>query len=217
MAIIHFISLVQKKKLYIIIRKSCIAMGLFVASLCLAKDNFNNQAILNQKCSDPQVIQRVDKAKKEIHDRMYLTLATVDENAAPWNTPVYSAFDKKYNFYWMSSVTSQHSRNIRFNGNVFSVIYDSTASEGTGFGVYMRGHSRELNSSDLEEINHAIAIMAARIHRVDLPPASHYLTPFPRRIYQFIPDQVWVNILMTVKGQKVDKRLEITRCIIAKS
>ena len=195
--------------MYSHIRYSCIVIILFIASFCLAAENFNNQT-----CSDPQMILLVDKAKKEINDRLYLTLATVDESASPWNAPVYSAFDQQYHFYWMSALSSQHSKNIRLNGNVFSVIYDSTAPEGTGFGVYIRGHARDLNTSDVDEINHGIAVMGARIHRTDLPPASNYLPPFPRRVYQFIPDQIWVNIIINDQGQKIDKRLEITQCIV---
>src|SRR3990167_5717173 len=138
--------------MYVIIRNSCVIIGLLFASVSLAKDDSTFK-----RCSDPQIIQLVDKAKKEINDRIYLSLATVDENSSPWNAPVYSAFDQKYNFYWMSAVTSQHSKNIRFNSKTFSVIYDSTVPEGTGFGVYLRGDSYELNSNDVDEINHGIA------------------------------------------------------------
>jgi len=72
----------------------------------------------------------------------------------------------------------------------------------------------ELNSIDIDEINHGIAVMAARIHRSDLPPTSNYLFPFPRRVYKFIPHQAWVNTIVTIQGKKVDQRLEITRCLL---
>src|SRR5580658_3760789 len=142
--------------MHVVIRNSCVVAGFFFVSVCLAsaERNFNYETMSNQKCSDPIIIQLVDEAKKEINDRMYLTVATVDENSSPWNAPVYSAFDQKYNFYWMSAITSQHSINIRLNSKAFAVIYDSTVPEGTGFGVYMRGNSRELSASDFDEINH---------------------------------------------------------------
>jgi hypothetical protein len=160
------------------------------------------------------MIQIVKKAKEEINNRLYLTLATVDDNSAPWNAPVYSAFDSKYHFYWMSSSNSQHSKNIRFNNRTFAVIYNSTAPEGTGFGVYLRGHSYELNAKNMDEINHGISVMGMRIHRSHLPPASDYLSPFPRRIYKFIPHQAWVNTMVIIQGKKVDQRLEITNCLL---
>ena len=192
-----------------IIRNSCAVIGLFFVHVGFAAD-----MLLDQKCSDPQMIQIIAKAKEEIKERLYLTLATVDNNSSPWNAPVYSAFDLKYNFYWMSSLTSQHSKNIRFNSKTFAIIYDSTVPEGTGFGVYLRGNSYEMNSKDIDEIIHGIAVMSARIHRSDLPPASDYLFPFPRRVYKFIPHQAWVNTIVTIKGKKVDQRLEITHCLL---
>ncbi len=172
------------------------------------------EKLLGQECSDPNIIQVVAKAKEEIKSRLYLTLATVDNNSSPWNAPVYSAFDKEYNFYWMSSLKSQHSKNIRYNSKTFAVIYDSTVPEGMGFGVYLRGNSYELNSIDIDEITHGIAVMATRLHRFDLPPIRNYLFPFPRRVYKFIPHQVWVNTIVTIQGKKVDQRLEITRCLL---
>lgn len=193
-----------------------ISAGLLFGSLCSAAGDLKyiHETVTNEECFDPKIIQLVDKAKKEINDRLYLTLATVDDNHLPWNAPVYSAFDEKFHFYWMSSLTSQHSKNIRFNKNTFAVIYNSTAPEGTGFGVYLRGKSDELDVNDIENINHGIAVMGARIHRTNLPPASDYLYPFPRRVYEFIPQQIWVNIVVDIQGKKVDERLEITQCLL---
>src|SRR5688572_29561900 len=104
-----------------IFRNSCAIMGLFFVHI-----GFAAEQLLDQNCSDPQMIQIISKAKEEINNRLYITLATVDNNYSPWNAPVYSAFDQKYSFYWMSSLTSQHSENIRLNGKAFAVIYDST-------------------------------------------------------------------------------------------
>lgn len=187
-------------------RNGCLITGLFFINMSFAVNKPN--------CFDPQMIQMVNKAKTEINNRMYLTLATVDDNSAPWNAPVYSAFDVKYNFYWMSSITSQHSKNIRSNNKTFAVLYDSTVNEGTGFGVYLRGNSYELDATDINEIDHGIAVLGARIHRSDLPPSSDYLAPFPRRVYKFIPMQVWVNTIVNIQGKKVDQRLEITDCLL---
>lgn len=145
---------------------------------------------------------------------MYITLATVDSHSSPWNAPVYTAFDKKHHFYWMSSLTSQHSQNIRGNGKTFTVIYNSTVPEGKGFGVYLRGNSYELKSTDIEDIKHGIQVIASRINRPYTRPASEFLYPNPRRVYKFIPNQAWVNTIITVAGKRVDRRLEITHCLL---
>lgn len=188
-------------------KKISVIIGVLFSSLSLAKNDSE------LRCYDPQMITLVDKAKNEINERMYLTLATVDKKSTPWNTPVYSAFDQQYNFYWMSTFTSQHSRNIRYNRRTFVVMYDSTVPEGKGFGVYMRGNAYELNLRDLVEIKHGIEVMGKRIHRALLPSAYDYLSPFPRRVYKFIPQQVWVNTVLNIKGNRIDQRVEITHCL----
>jgi hypothetical protein len=200
--------------MHVIKKKISILFGLLFSSVSLAENDFYYSTTLGQKCSDPQMVEFVNKAKKEIHNRIYLTLATVDKKSSPWNTPVYSAFDQKYNFYWMSATTSQHSRNIRYNSRTFAVIYDSTVPEGAGFGVYFRGNAYELNSRDLNEIKHGIEVMGKRIYRSALPSANDYLSPFQRRVYKFIPHQIWVNTVINFQGKKIDKRVEITNCML---
>src|SRR3989338_6767285 len=104
----------------------------------------------------------ISKAKKAINDILYITLATCDKNSQPWNSPVYSAFDTNYNFYWASWRENQHSRNIKENEKVFVVIYDSTVPESTGFGVYMRGKAHQLERKDVIEIVKALQLLYSR-------------------------------------------------------
>jgi hypothetical protein len=82
-----------------------------------------------------------DKARSILDRLYYATLSTVDPNGNPWNSPVYCA----YNVYWGSHVESQHSQNIRANGKVFIVVYDSTVQPGDGEGVYYTGACRGAN------------------------------------------------------------------------
>jgi nitroimidazol reductase NimA-like FMN-containing flavoprotein (pyridoxamine 5'-phosphate oxidase superfamily) len=58
-----------------------------------------------------------------VRDIKYITIATASKTGQPWNSPVYSAFDGAYNFYWASDREGQHSRNIRENPQVFLAIY----------------------------------------------------------------------------------------------
>ncbi len=39
----------------------------------------------------------------------YITLATVDAEGVPWNTPVYAAFDDAFRCYWVSASHVRHS------------------------------------------------------------------------------------------------------------
>lgn len=110
----------------------------------------------------------------------------------PWNSPVYSAFDSDYNFYWVSDRHSQHSKNIQENPHIFLTIYNSTILEGTGAdkGVYIQAQAREL--SDPGEIAYAHQLLAGRAGKTSRTP-DHFLNDAPRRIYQAVPERAWVN------------------------
>jgi len=157
----------------------------------------------------------ITKAKKVINDILYITIATCDKNNQPWNSPVYSAFDKNYNFYWASWRENQHSKNIKHNEKVFVVIYDSTVPEGTGFGVYMRGKARQLEARDVIEIAKSLKLLYSRKNKKPRK-LEEFLSILPRRIYKFIPEQVWVNSDGDIKGNFVDSRIDITSGILKK-
>jgi general stress protein 26 len=98
---------------------------------------------------------------KSIH---YITIATVCEDGSPWNSPVSATLDTDFTFKWGSNPENVHSQNIRRDNRVFVVIFDSTAPEGTGEGVYMTGRAEEL-----EEENNSI------------------------KKYRFVPKRIWIN------------------------
>jgi general stress protein 26 len=78
-----------------------------------------------------------------IADVEHATVATVSQSGEPWNTPVYFARDGNF-FYWTSRTDAQHSINIRSNGRVFLVIYDSKRPDSSGCGVYVQAQATEL-------------------------------------------------------------------------
>ena len=93
-------------------------------------------------------------ARQIIGNIKYITIATASADGVPWNTPVYSAFDSDYNFYWASDQESQHSRNIAANPQVLLAIYDSTVPEGTGRGVYVQARATRLETdADIQHGN----------------------------------------------------------------
>ncbi len=146
------------------------------------------------------------KAEAIISKIIYLTLATVSADGRPWNTPVYTAFDARYNFYWTSSPAAQHSKNIKVNPEVAIVIYDSSATEGTGEGVYIQAVASEV--TDPAEIRKAIEFMYSRKNK---PPRAvkDFLGESPRRIYKAAPKKFWMNRLEKISGFLVDSREEI--------
>jgi hypothetical protein len=148
----------------------------------------------------------IKKAAETIKGILYLNIATIAPEGSPWNTPVYSAFDKKLNFYWLSWKLNQHSENIRKDSRAFITIYDSTVPASTGFGVYLKGKAFELNNP--------IDILAGTIEvykREKRKPRDviQFLNKFPRRVYKFIPEKVWVNGEGEINGNYIDNRIEL--------
>lgn len=147
-----------------------------------------------------------ERAKEILSKILYITIATVDDAGRPWNTPVYSAYDEHFNFYWASGIDSTHSRNIRLNPDVFLVVYDSTVPEGTGEGVYIKAYAYELVSE--HEAEAALRCYYGRANKVPPNPSS-FLGSRPRRLYKAVPEQMWVNDLKEVDGTTVDGRVEV--------
>lgn len=151
-----------------------------------------------------------ERAKEIIEKILYLTIASVSEDGQPWNTPVYSAYDKNYNFYWASDQNGQHSRNIRANPNVFLVIYDSTVPEGTGEGVYIKAKAYEL--ADEKEIKDALAPLYTRKHQdPEKRRPAEFLGGYPRRVYKAVPEKFWMNADGEKDGNYIDVRVELEK------
>lgn len=142
-----------------------------------------------------------EKAKREIKANPFMTLATSSGNQ-PWNTPVYCAFDKNYNFFWNSYPGSQHSRNIMENGKAFVVIYNRLE---VGFGVYMQGTAERLIYE--KDIKNALELLWKRKGE-NYTDVKAFTGSVP---YRFVPKRFWVNDETYLNGKKIDIKIEITR------
>jgi nitroimidazol reductase NimA-like FMN-containing flavoprotein (pyridoxamine 5'-phosphate oxidase superfamily) len=147
-----------------------------------------------------------EKARAIIVKTIYITVATFSKNRKPWVTPLYTAYDENYNFFWFSGKNSQHSENVRANNEVAMVIFDSTAPEGTGEGVYMEALVFELE--DEQEIAHAIGCLDKRSHSSPRD-VFDFVDSSPLRVYKAIPQKVWMNIDEKMGSLVVDARIEV--------
>ena len=154
-----------------------------------------------------QPTERDEKAKKIIADIIYVNIATVTGDGRPWNTPVYAAYNERYEFFWASWQDNQHSQNIREGSSVFLTIYNSTAPEGTGEGVYIQAKAFEL--TDPEEIMKALPYYYGRKNKQPRE-AKEFLAPYPRRMYKALPEHFWINDNAQIEGNDVDTRVEVT-------
>lgn len=127
-----------------------------------------------------------EKAKKILAEISYATLATVTSEGKAWNSPVAHDMDGNYNLYWFSDKESEHSKNIRNNPSVFIVIYDSTAPDGEGEGVYIEALAEEL--TDEAEIDRAL-----RINPGNMETGADFLGENVRRCYKAVPQRMWLN------------------------
>ncbi len=128
------------------------------------------------------------RAKEIIKSIHYLTLSTVTPDAKPWNSPLAYSVDNNFNFYFGSPKNTQHSENIKNNENAFVVIYDSTAPDGQGEGVYFTAKVKEL--ANQEEVKHAIEIMFGAESNYNV---SQFIGESKLRAYKITPESVWMN------------------------
>lgn len=133
-------------------------------------------------------IQRAKQILASIH---YATLATVSEDGTLNNSPVQYDLDADLNIYWTSDKNSQHSRNVRNNGKVSIVIYDSTAPVGKGEGVYFEATATELDHTE-KIINTKSDI---QLH------LDEFQGKAVRRIYKASPIHAWLNDVEEINGQ----------------
>ena len=148
----------------------------------------------------------LNRAKSIIEKILYITIATASKDGQPWNSPVYSAYDDNYNFFWASDQKGQHSKNIRENNNIFIVIYDSTVPEGAGEGVYIKAKAHEL--TDEKEIAHALSCLDGRVGKKSHSP-QQFMKDMPRRVYKAVPEKAWVNDEGDINGNYIDIRIKV--------
>jgi hypothetical protein len=146
----------------------------------------------------------IERAKGIIESINYATVATITTDGKPWNSPVFAVHDSELNFYWFSDKKSQHSRNVRANGNVFIAMYDSTVPEGKGNGLYIQATA--------VEVEDVVIVRAARAIKKGPgnDDSGDFLGDAVRRVYQATPQRIWVNSVEIKDGRFVrDLRVEV--------
>ncbi len=134
----------------------------------------------------------------------YVTIATVSPDGQPWNTPVVARFDDDLNLYWVSWRANCHSRNIAHDPRIFVVVYDTSAPEGSGEGLYLQMKASALRSK-------AAVVRAARVYDTSFftDPAPHEQfvdAECPQRLYKATPNAVWYSGEARERGHFIDVR-----------
>ncbi|WDV49778.1 pyridoxamine 5'-phosphate oxidase family protein [Streptomyces coeruleorubidus] len=67
------------------------------------------------------------EARAIIDGNLYMVLATVGADGAPWASPVFYSTEDGRDLYWVSSPEVTHSRNIAHEPRIGIVLHDSRA------------------------------------------------------------------------------------------
>jgi nitroimidazol reductase NimA-like FMN-containing flavoprotein (pyridoxamine 5'-phosphate oxidase superfamily) len=156
------------------------------------------------------MISYAEKAREIIEKNIYMTIATASSDGLPWISPVFFAYDAAYNLYWTSDRNSRHSTLIRGNPRIAIAIFDSSAVEGDGTGVYIEARAMEL--VEPKEIAQAISVLGSRIQdeefKINGPEAVTGDVAW--RIYMATPEEVsTLTEGVYINGQYVDRRISI--------
>ncbi len=84
------------------------------------------------------------------------------------------------------------------------MVYDSTAPVGTGKGVSIQARAEEVK--DGQEMIHALAALERRGWK---KPLDEVQGSSIHRVYQALPERIWINTVETLNGQRYDTRVEI--------
>jgi hypothetical protein len=134
---------------------------------------------------------RIKKAKELLATTRNASMATVNIDGTPHNTPFFFIRDNKLKYvYWGSHPESLHSRNAERTGNVFIVLYESNA----GSGLYIKAeHAKQLSGMELENALVIHNTMREREGKKPIP-LSYYSSKSPQRMYSAQPTNFYVNV-----------------------
>src|ERR1700759_223269 len=89
-------------------------------------------------------------ARRGIGGDPYMTRGGAETDAQPRLSPVYYTPARYSDFYWVSSPTAQHSRNLAERPGAHIVIFDSTAPVRQGEAAYITATATAVPDGELE-------------------------------------------------------------------
>jgi nitroimidazol reductase NimA-like FMN-containing flavoprotein (pyridoxamine 5'-phosphate oxidase superfamily) len=107
-----------------------------------------------------------DLLRSIVDKNPYMTLATADENGAPWATPVWFATADYREFVWVSDPRARHSRNLASRPELGIVIFDSQQRPYTSEAVYL---SAVADLVPEDELDRCLGLFSAVSRRQELP------------------------------------------------
>jgi hypothetical protein len=153
--------------------------------------------------------EHIERAKELLKTARHASMATVNEDGSPHNTPFLFMHDDLFkNIYWGSHLDSQHSQNAVRTGQIFVVLYDAVERGG----LYIK-------AKDAHPLEGSELIAALKVHNnlrlargQDQLPLDYYTGDSPQHMWSASIAQLWVNgALRDGDGHVVqDIRVEIS-------
>jgi uncharacterized protein YhbP (UPF0306 family) len=146
-------------------------------------------------------------AKEIIENNQYMTIGSSHENTS-WVSPVVYAYDKEFNFYFVTIPNSRHGKDFKNNNKISIAIFDSRQPLGEGVGLQAEAKVEELGVKDVPS---AVLIYFKRKY-----PFGKMKDAFEvalkkflnRKIYHFyraVPTKTWINN----PNSNIDERVEV--------
>ena len=152
---------------------------------------------------------KIKRVKELLTTSRHISIATVNEDGSPHNSPVRFVYDQKLEYiYWGSHPESMHSKNIVRTRKIFAALFDRIERGG----LYIKGEdAHELKDKELEE---ALKIHNAfRVKEGSEPlKISYYEGDSPQRMWGARITNFWINYAERgADGHLIkDGRIEIT-------
>lgn len=140
---------------------------------------------------EEQVQERIERAKVLIKTARHGTMATVNKDGLPHNSPFYLMLDEKLeHVYWGSHPDSLHCQNVIRTGQLFVVVYDMMEKGG----LYLQCESgHELAGEELIEGLRVHNKVRARDEKEPIPLEYYSTDVSPQKMYGADITKLWVN------------------------
>ncbi|HYK08236.1 MAG TPA: pyridoxamine 5'-phosphate oxidase family protein [Candidatus Eisenbacteria bacterium] len=137
------------------------------------------------------IMQSIEKARNFLHRVRNASMATVNEDGTPHNTPFFLLYNPSFTkIIWGSHPQSQHSKNLLRTGQAFLAIYDSSGKDG----FYVQAaHGHILEGEELDTALKIHNEFRAKEKKAPLEK-SYYMGESPQRMWSLDVEKIWVLV-----------------------
>jgi hypothetical protein len=148
-------------------------------------------------------------AQRVLDVNRYMVLGTLDTDGSPRLSPVRYTRNGYRDLYWASAYRSHHSGNIAARPLIRIVIYDSTAKNDQGEGVYLEAKAGVVSEEQLPTV---CAGLGSRPTVTRHPAPADFSGTSPMRLYhaQVLSCEVHVSRFHPILGTGVDARRRVS-------